>query len=126
MPGPASASPWRAKRGTLPKLSTFLSQLKGGPFEEKTNFLKKVSQCRKTERGDPLGFFNIHSVAKHQKIEGENVLFSEKNSQCREKIERGYPSGFSNIHSEAKQQKMKENPLGNFFSKTKVPVLRKN
>ena len=22
-PGPASASPWRAKRGTLPKLSTF-------------------------------------------------------------------------------------------------------
>ena len=22
---------------------------------------------KKTERGDPLGFFNIHSVAKHQK-----------------------------------------------------------
>ena len=50
-PGPASASLWRAKRGTLPKLSTFLSQLKGEPFEEKTNFRKKVSQCRKTERG---------------------------------------------------------------------------
>ena len=40
-PGPASASPWRAKRGTLPKLSRFLSvekkshnaeKLKGGPF----------------------------------------------------------------------------------------------
>ena len=29
---------WRAKRGTLPKLSTFLSQLKGGSFGEKTNF----------------------------------------------------------------------------------------
>ena len=28
-----------------------------------------VSQCRKTERGDPLRFFNIHSVAKHEKIE---------------------------------------------------------
>ena len=27
---------------------------------------RKVAQCRKTER-DPLGFFNIHSVAKHQK-----------------------------------------------------------
>ena len=27
--GPASASPWRAESGTLPKLSTFLSQLKG-------------------------------------------------------------------------------------------------
>ena len=43
VPGPASASPWRAKRGTLLKLSTFLSQLKGGPFGEKTNFRKKVS-----------------------------------------------------------------------------------
>ena len=28
-PGPASASPWRAERRKLPKLSTFLSQLKG-------------------------------------------------------------------------------------------------
>ena len=81
-------SEWRAKRGTLPKLSTFLSQLKGRPFGEKTNFRKKshnaeklkgrtlwreknlgkkVSQCRKTEGGDPLGFSNIHSDAKQQK-----------------------------------------------------------
>ena len=81
-PGPASASSWRAKRGTLPKLSTFLLQLKGGPFGKKQIFEKKVSQCRKTERGDPLGFFNIHSVAKHEKIEGEKFLFSEKISQC--------------------------------------------
>ena len=46
-PGPASASPWRAKRGTLPKLSTFLSQLKGGPFGEKTDFRKKISVPKK-------------------------------------------------------------------------------
>ena len=26
---------------------------------------------KKTERGDPLGFFNIHSVGKYQIIEGE-------------------------------------------------------
>ena len=83
--GPASASPWRAKRGTLPKLSTFLSQLKG-PFGEKTNFRKKVSQCRKTERGDPLGFFNIHSVAKHQKIEGVKSFIFGKKPQCRKKL----------------------------------------
>ena len=51
-------------------------KLKGDPSEEK--FFFKVSQCRKTERGDPLRFFNIHSVAKHQKIEGEKFLFSEK------------------------------------------------
>ena len=33
-------------------------------MEKKTNFQKKVSQCRRTESGD------IHSVAKQQKIEG--------------------------------------------------------
>ena len=39
----------------------------------------KVSQCRKTERGDPLRFFNIHSVAKHEKIEeNKNFHFREK------------------------------------------------
>ena len=50
----------------------------GDPF---MNFFgKKVSQCRKkTERENPLGVFNIHFVAKHQKIEGGKILFSEKN-----------------------------------------------
>ena len=43
----ASASPWRAK----------------------------VSQCRKTERGDPLRFFNIHSVAKHEKKTKKTKIF---------------------------------------------------
>ena len=86
-PGPASANHWRAKRGTLPKLSTFLSQLKGEPFGEKTNFRIKVSQCRKTEREDPLGFLNAQSVAKHQKIEGGPIAekkFRKKVSHCQE------------------------------------------
>ena len=61
-PGLASASPWRAN----------------------------VSQCRKTERGDPLRFFNIHSVAKHEKIEEKNFFyFREKISQCRKKLKGG-------------------------------------
>ena len=51
-------------------------KLKGEPFGEKKILEKKVSQCRKTERGDPLGFFNLQSVAKHQKIEVEkNFIF---------------------------------------------------
>ena len=54
------------KGETLPKLSTFLSQLKGGPFGEKTNF-RKVSQCRKTERVDSLGFLNTQFVVKYQR-----------------------------------------------------------
>ena len=55
-PGPASASPWRAKRGTLPKLSTFWSQLKGGPFGEKT-FSKKKSHNAKKLKGGTLWDF---------------------------------------------------------------------
>ena len=48
---------------------------------------------KKTERGDPLGFFNIHSVAKHQKNAGGTLWekkFERKVSQCR-KNERGDP-----------------------------------
>ena len=56
-------------------------------FYEKKN-LKKVTQCReKTEREDPLGFFNIHSVAKLLKIEGRafrgEKVFLKKVAQCR-------------------------------------------
>ena len=37
---------------------------------------------KKTERGDPLGFFNIHSVAKHQKNAGGTLwgIFFRKKS----------------------------------------------
>ena len=41
--------------------------------------------------GDPLGFFNIHSVAKHQKIGGGpfgGKLFLEKKSHNAKKTER--------------------------------------
>ena len=53
--GPSGA-PGRAKRGTLPKLSTFLSQLKGGPFGEKTNFRKKSLKAEKL-KGETLWDF---------------------------------------------------------------------
>ena len=49
---------------------------------------------KKTERGDPLGFFNIHSVAKHQKqCRGDPLekFFSKKMSRSAEKNERGDP-----------------------------------
>ena len=41
----------------------------------------------KIKRGDPLGFFNIHSVAKLKKIEGGPLgdNFSEKKSHSAEK-----------------------------------------
>ena len=87
-----------------------------------------VSQRRKTERGDPLWFFNIHSVAKHEKIEeNKNFHFREKISQCRKKTERGDPLGFFNIHSVAKhQKKMQGGPFREkFFFEKKVSQCRK-
>ena len=48
---------------------------------------------KKTERGDPLGFFNIHSVAKHQKNAGgpfgKNFFFRKKSLAVPKKNERG-------------------------------------
>ena len=48
---------------------------------------------KKTIRGDPLGFFNIHSVAKHhKKCRGDplgKIFFSKKKYRSAEKNERG-------------------------------------
>ena len=48
---------------------------------------KSHSAEKKTERGDPLGFSNIHSVAKHQKMQGDplGIFFSKKKSRSAEK-----------------------------------------
>ena len=47
---------------------------------------------KKTERGDPVGFFNIHSVAKHQKNAGgtlwEKIFFRKKSLAVPKKNER--------------------------------------
>ena len=86
-PGPASASPWRAKRGTLPKLPTFLSQLKGGPFGEKTNFRKK-SLTMPFGGGTLWGFSTSILSLNIKKLKGENFYFRKK-SHSAEKTERG-------------------------------------
>ena len=48
---------------------------------------------KKTERGDPLGFLNIHSVAKHQE-KCRGTLWGKKSEKCLavpRKNERGDP-----------------------------------
>ena len=93
-PGLASASPWRAK----------------------------VSQCRKTERGDPLRFFNIHSVAVHEKIEeNKNFHFREKTHNAEKKLKGGT---FWDFSTSILSQNIKKNAGGTllgkiFFSKKK-------
>ena len=55
--------------------------------------VKNLTVPKKTERGDPLGFSNIHSVAKQQKIEEEpfGEKISGKKSRSAEKNWKGDP-----------------------------------
>ena len=71
-------------------LSQNIKKIEGG---KKLYFRKKISQCRKKLKGDPLGFSNIHSVAKQQKkLKGGpfgKKISGKKVSQCRKKLEGG-------------------------------------
>ena len=89
--GPLARAPGALKGDTSEIVNIFVA-VEGGPFGEKT-FSKKISQCRKTERGDPLGFSNVHSVAKHQKIEVGKIFISGKKSHSAEKNCKGGPFG---------------------------------
>ena len=65
-----------------------------GPFYEKNFLEKKSHNAEKTERLDPLGVFNVHFVAKHQKIEGGpfgEIFFPEKSLTMLKKTEKGDP-----------------------------------
>ena len=116
-----------AKR--LPSVKySLLQYLKIETFSKKgPSGAPKVSQCRKTERRDPLRFFNIHSVAKFEKIEeNKNFYCREKISLCRKKLKAGDPLGFFNIHSVAKHQKNAGGLFGEiFFSKKSLAVPKK-
>ena len=95
--GQLARAPWRAKRGTLPKLSTFSSQLKGGPFGEKTNFRKKSHNLEKLKGGPFGGFQHAFCCKTANKIEGGtlwgNFFFAEKKSRSAEKNWNGGPFG---------------------------------
>ena len=86
---------------------------------------------KKTERVDPLGVFNIHFVAKHQKIEGgpfgEKFFSGKKVSQCRKKLKGWTLWGFSTSILSQNIKKLKGDPLGkNFFPGKKSHNAEKN
>ena len=65
------------------KSLTMPKKLKGGPFGlcETPVGCKMLLQCHSAEnckRGDPLGFLDIHCVAKYKKIEGETFWWNPK------------------------------------------------
>ena len=126
-PGPASASPWRAKRGTLPKLSTFLSQLKGDPLEKKQIFEKKVSQCRKTERGTFWGFSTSILSQNIKNLKKGKFLFSGKKSHSAEKNRKRGPFWiFQHPFCRKTAKKLKGDPSGKiFFRKKSLAVPKK-
>ena len=58
-----------------------IKKLKNVPFGEQKVFEKNLNAEKKLKKGDTLGFFNIHSVAKHKELKRE--LFGE--FSCRKK-----------------------------------------
>ena len=63
-------------------------------------FQKPSHSAEKSERGDPLGFINIYSVAKYEKTRRGSLLrhwnfFEKKVAQCRKKVQSGDPLGTS-------------------------------
>ena len=69
---------WRARGDALRLLMYYFAnhQKLKGPFGD--FFLKNVSQCQKTERGDPLGFCNIQSPKKLRGTLLGELFFFEK------------------------------------------------
>ena len=98
------------------KIENFLKKLH--TKKNWTEWRANVSQCRKTERGDPLRFFNIHSVAKHEKIE-IFFYFREKISQCRKKLKGGTLWDFPTSILSQNIKKMQGGPFEEKNSKKK-------
>ena len=74
-----------------------------------------------------MWFFNIHSVAKHEKIEeNKNFHFREKISQCQKKLKGGTLWDFSTSILSENIKKNAGGPFGeNFFFRKKSPAVPK-
>ena len=94
-----------------------------GPLARAPDALK--SHNAEKLKGDPLRFFNIHSVAKDEKIEEKFFLFSGKNLTMPKKLKGGLWDFPTSILSQ-NIKKMQGGPSGeNFFSGKKVSMPKK-
>ena len=119
-PGPANASPWRAKRGDTSEIVNIFVAVEGGTLWRKNKLSKKKSHNAEKQKRGPSGFLNTQSVENIKEIEGGTFgekIFRKKCSQCR-KTERGDPLGFFIIHSVAKHQKIEAGIFFNFGKKS--------
>ena len=90
--------------------------------------LVRASGALKSHNAEKLKggrFFNIHSVAKHEKIEeNKNFYFRETISQCRKKLKGG--GGLWDPFCRKTSKKCRGDPLGKIFFRKKVSQCRKN
>ena len=85
--GPLARAPGALKGGHFRNCQHFCRSWRAGPLEKKTNFRKKVSQCRKTER-DPLVFQRPFCRKTSKKLKGgpfQEKNFPKKKSHSAEK-----------------------------------------
>ena len=71
--GPLARAPGALKGGTLPKVSTFLSQLKGDPVDKKSHNAEKL-------KGGTLWGFSTYILSQNiKKLKwGKNFIFGKK------------------------------------------------
>ena len=82
----------------------------------------KSHNAEKLNGGTLWGFFNIHSVAKHQKIEREKNFYFRKKSHSAEKTVRDFPTSILTQNS----KQIEGGPFGEkIFSERKVSQCRK-
>ena len=92
---PKSAPYLRLKNSKRTSICQSIGEL--GTLLWKKILEKKSHNAEKTERVDPLGVFNNHFVAKHQKIEGGTlwgIFFPEKSLTMPKKL-KGGPFGLA-------------------------------
>ena len=76
-------------------------------------------------KGGTLGFFNIHSVAKHEKIENKNFHFRKKISQSRKKLKGGAFGIFQHPFCRKTSKKCRGTLWGNCFFEKSLAVPKK-
>ena len=82
--GLLARAPGALKGGTSEIVNSFVA-VEGGTLRRKPIFEKGLTMP-KAEKENPFWFFNIHSVAKHQKSEGGKIFIFGKKSHNAEKI----------------------------------------
>ena len=85
--------------------------VEGGTVWKKTKF-RKVSQCRKTERGDTLGFLKPILSQNIKKLKGGKIfIFGKKSHNAEKKLKRGTLWDFSTSILSQNSKKVKGYPL---------------